>query len=162
MQYPYRKHPRLKNYDYSQNGAYFVTICTRDKQRILCDICVGRADHSPPRIRLSETGLIVDTLIQNIEQVYSGVITPIYVVMPNHIHLLLVFTNSPDGGMRSSRPTLLTMIRSLKTLTTKKIGCQIWQDSFHDHIIRNEEDYQRIWQYIDTNPVKWVRDIYYK
>ena len=84
-----------------------------------------------------------------------------YVIMPDHIHLILCF-NIPSnvGGMRASHPTLFTVVRSLKTMITKEIGQSIWQRSFFDHIIRNEQDllYER--RYIDENPVRWLTGDY--
>jgi len=100
-------------------------------------------------------------LIKNIEKVYNGVSLSKYVIMPNHVHLLLVFSNMPNAGRDSSRPMLQTIIRSFKTLTTRQIGCPIWQDGFYEHVTRNEEDYMRIWQYIENNPAKWAEDKYY-
>ncbi|MBE7012486.1 MAG: hypothetical protein E7416_00190 [Ruminococcaceae bacterium] len=79
--------------------------------------------------------------------------------MPNHIHLIIFLY----GTMRASSPTknIETIIRSFKTMVTKEIGNSIWQRSFHDHIIRGEKDYRKIWEYIDTNPLKWELDCFY-
>jgi len=156
---PQRKHPRLKDFDYSQNGAYFVTICTKDRKYLLGTIPVGRGALTPPEIQLSEIGRITEFHIQNINSVYEGVLIEKYAIMPNHIHLLIRIEN--DGGMRASRPTIQTIIRSFKTMVTRKIGFSIWQDSFHEHIIRNEADFLAIWKYIDENPIKWQEDKYY-
>ena len=84
--------------------------------------------------------------------------------MPNHIHIIIVINepNVDSGGMRASRPTLHTMIRSLKTMITKQIGNGIWQDSYYDKIIREERDYREIWEYIDENPLKWQEDELYR
>jgi REP element-mobilizing transposase RayT len=92
---------------------------------------------------------------------YDGVDIPKYVIMPNHIHMLIVIDSARDGGMRTSRPTLQTVIRSFKTFTTRQIGLSIWQDSFYEHIVRNNDDYLRIWQYIDGNPARWDEDDYH-
>ena len=80
--------------------------------------------------------------------------------MPNHIHLIVQI----DGGRTwASAPTksIPSIVRSLKTLTTKEIGESIFQRSYHDHIIRNEKDYREIWEYIENNPRKWMLDRYY-
>ena len=78
--------------------------------------------------------------------------------MPNHIHLILNLSIS--GGHRN--PPLQNVIGQLKSYTTSKFGDVLWQRSFHDHIIRNEKDYQKIWEYIDTNVVRWEKDCFYE
>jgi REP element-mobilizing transposase RayT len=159
-----RKHPRLKEYDYSQNGCYFVTICTKNREQILSKINVGRDAIIPPQIALTEYGKITDNYINNICKVYNGINVEKYIIMPNHIHLLITIMQDIDGGMKASRPTvsLFTVVRSLKTMVTRQLGFSIWQTSFHEHIIRNEEEHLKIWKYIDTNHIKWEVDCYYK
>ena len=90
----------------------------------------------------------------------------IYVIMPNHVHLLIRI--SPvDGGVRAPRPTengsvsITEVIKAMKSITTRKIGTKIWQTSFYDHVIRNDEDYQTRFRYIKENPAKWQQDKYY-
>lgn len=162
MDLPNRKHPRLKEYDYSQNGCYFITLCIKHRKRLLCTLNVGRDALIPPHPALTSIGEIVNIFIQNINSVYSNVLVDNYVIMPNHIHMLIsIISPDMDGGMKASRPTLHTIIRSLKTMVTKQIGYYIWQDSYHDHIIRNEQEYRKTWEYIDTNPLKWEDDCYY-
>lgn len=156
---PQRKHIRLKGYDYSQPGAYFITICTKDRKHLLSTIPVGRGALTPPCILLSEAGKTVEKYILNINSAYKGIIVERYVIMPNHIHLLIRIESS--GGMKASRPTVQTIVRSFKTMVTREIGYSIWQDSFHEHIIRGEDDYFSIWKYIDENPLKWYEDKYY-
>ena len=78
--------------------------------------------------------------------------------MLNHIHLLITcFYGNNSGGMWASRPTIMTVIRSLKTMVTKQIGYSIWQESFFDRIVRNETEYLGIWKYIDDNPIRWLQ-----
>lgn len=87
-----------------------------------------------------------------------------YVVMPNHIHVIFVIPPPQDGGngpMRTSAPTIPGLVRYFKRMVTQQCGQAIWQRSYYDHIIRNETDYLRIWNYIDTNPAKWGDDEYY-
>lgn len=153
-----RKHPRLKSYDYSQNGCYFVTICVKDKKCILGKVNVGRDALIPPQIMLSNIGKITEKYILNIETVYKNIKIENYVIMPNHIHLLLMFDSSlcDDGGMRASRPTLHTVVRSLKTMVTKEIGDSVWQDSYYDRVIDSVKGYEEVWEYIEENPYKWV------
>ncbi len=155
-----RKHPRLKDWDYSQDGAYFITICVKNRSPILSTV-VGRGALTPPLVELSPIGKILDKYILNIEKVYYGVFIDKYVIMPNHVHLLIRLCSS-DGGLRAARPTNVeTIIRSLKTMVTRETGRSIWQTSFYDHIIRDENDYLTRWDYIDENPAKWAEDVYY-
>lgn len=161
MDLPVRKHPRLKDYDYSSNGAYFVTICTKDKAMLLGSI-VGRGAFTPPQTCLSDAGSIAERCLQNIANVYPGVCLKKHVIMPNHIHMIVSIEGMGNGGgMRASRPTLHTIVRSFKTMVTCELGCSIWQASYYEHIVRNEEDYLAIWKYIDENPAKWANDELY-
>ena len=158
MDLPKRKHPRLKNYDYSQNGCYFVTICVKEKKHLLGRVDVGRDAHIPPQIILSMTGKVAEKYILNIEKAYQNILIENYVIMPNHIHRLLMFDSSlcDDGGMRASRPTLSTVVRSFKTMVTKEIGYSVWQDSFYDRVIDSVKGYEEVWNYIEENPYKWT------
>ncbi len=164
MELPTRKPTRLKEYDYSQNGAYFVTICTEGRKCILGEIgaieYVGEAALCLPKINLSQYGKIVDQYIKNIDDVYTGITVEKYVIMPNHIHLLILISRK-DGRQRAASPTISGIVKGIKSLVTKEIGGNIFQRSFHDHIIRNEKDYLEIWQYIDTNHLKWQEDCFY-
>ena len=160
MQRPIRKHPRLKDYDYSQDGAYFVTLCSKEKAKIFCRI-VGRDDPgAPPCTQLTDAGRVVDKYIQSIPTAYKDVELDKYVVMPNHIHLLLSIS-APSGAPRSSRPTISRVIGALKRFTNKDADKDLWQTTFHDHIIRDEQDYLACWQYINDNPAKWTEDKYF-
>lgn len=163
MDLPKRKHPRLKEYDYSQNGYYFVTICVKNKELLLGLINGGQDAHIPPTVKLTQIGEVADKYIQNINNVYDHITVDKYVIMPNHIHMILVINESPgdNSGMRASRPTLHTIIRSFKTMVTKQIGNSIWQNSYYDRIIRNENAYREVWEYIEENPLKWKEDELY-
>ncbi len=154
---PKRKRLRLENYDYSANGAYFITICTKNNDCPLSKI-VGHDAHIVPQIQLTKTGEIIKKHIELI----TGI--DCYIIMPNHIHMIIVKQNDNNGAMWASRPTRISDdIRSFKTVVTKELGCSIWQTSFYDHIIRNEEDYLIHLQYIEENPRKWLmgKDEYY-
>ena len=156
---PKRKATRLKGYDYSTPGAYFITICTKDRKEMLSKIIVGDDAHIVPKNQISNYGLICDKYINNINIKYENVTVDKYIIMPNHIHLIIFL----HGTMRASSPTknIETIIRSFKIMVTKEIGNSIWQRSYHDHIIRGEKDYQKIWEYIDTNEIKWELDCFY-
>ncbi|MFI3312997.1 MAG: transposase [Eubacteriales bacterium] len=134
------------------NGAYFITVCTNNRKKLFWEV---GADSIRPQStdRLSPMGKIVETAIQNIPKYYDGVTVEKYVVMPDHIHLM-VMIGSNDGRMTSA-PTISTIVGQTKRWVSKQIGTSIWQKSFHDHVIRNEEDFQNIWAYIENNPRKY-------
>ncbi len=156
---PKRKSTRLRNYDYSTPGAYFITICVKDRKHLLSKIIIGNDAHSVLTNQLTNIGLVCDKYINNINTIYENVSLDKYVIMPNHIHLII----SLYGTMKASSPTknIENIIRSFKTMVTKEIGKSIWQRSYNDHIIRGEEDYQKIWEYIETNPLRWKSDCFY-
>lgn len=105
---------------------------------------------------LSEAGVVVDKVIRSISAHYPSVSLDKYVIMPNHVHLILVLQ---DTGKPC--PSLSRIVQQLKGVITKRLGKNIWQIHFHDHVIRSEQDYREIWQYIDNNPTKWSLDRYY-
>ena len=158
---PARKHNRLNNFDYSQNGVYFITICTKDMKCIFSQI-VGRGDPDAPQIILSEKGKIIEKNIKIMNGVYDKIKIKKYVIMPNHIHMIIDIEN---GASRLPRPTvnISNHIGTLKRFCNKEIGENIWQTSFYDHIIRDEEDLYYHLQYIEENPRKWImgKDEYY-
>ena len=157
MELAKRKPTRLKGYDYSTPGAYFITICVKERKQLLSEIIEGDA-HIVPQNKLFKTGSICDRYINNINIKYENVTVDKYVIMPNHIHLIIFL----HGTMRASSPTkkIESIIRSFKTMVTKEIGYSIWQRSYHDHIIRSEKDYKKIWEYIDTNVLRWEKDCF--
>lgn len=162
MVLPKRKQIRLPDYDYSAPGAYFVTICTSDRRCILSDIVVGDGVLDVPNVRLSPYGKIVAETLREIEETYAWLSLDRCVIMPNHIHLLLRIEDR--GPSRTPAPTnsrLAALISTMKRFTNKRCGAQLWQRSYHEHVIRGEEDYRQIWEYIDTNPAKWAEDRYY-
>ena len=156
-----QKNIRLRAYDYSAPGAYFVTICTHDRRCLLSDIAVGAAISRPSDVRLTRYGEIVDLAIRNIPSVYSRVSVDHCVIMPNHVHLILRIHGGEDGRLIAA-PTVSTVVGQMKRWASKQAGILLWQKSYHEHVIRGEEDYRRIWEYIDTNPAKWAEDRYYQ
>lgn len=151
-----RKQNRLAGYDYSQNGAYFITVCIKDKKCLLGKIVGGDA-YIAPKILLSEYGKTVEKYICGIKGLHK------YIIMPNHIHMIIFICNE-EGTMRASSPTqsIPQLIKSFKTLITKEIGFSVWQRSYYDHIIRDDADYEAIWEYIENNPLKWKEDRFYR
>lgn len=161
-EFPKRKDPRLKGFDYGKTGAYFLTICTQNRKNILSTI-VGEGSPLP---RLSPYGKIVDKWIQKIPNKYSEVSVDCYVIMPNHIHILLSIVK--DDGRGNPSPTADKIIGWLKYQATKEInqfrgaaGDKFFQRSFFDHIVRNRDDYYEICKYIYDNPLRWYYDKLY-
>lgn len=126
-----------------------------------------------PVNQLTEIGKMVEHYILNIDKVYKDVSVDKFVIMPNHVHLIIKImsmmmqlpdeTQKTKGTPWAASPTVSIhkVINSLKTLTSKQFGNTLWQRSYYDHIIRNEQEYRKIWEYIDTNPLKWEHDKYY-
>lgn len=162
---PCRKAYRLPQYDYSQNGAYFITICTKGRELLLWErensagSAVGATIGRPggPYL-LSAHGRLVETAILQIPQKYPAIQVENYAVMPNHVHLLLLIDTT---GRAMLAPTISQVIQQLKGWVAKRAGGSIWQKSFHDHVVRGEKDFQLIWQYIETNPQNWQNDCFY-
>ena len=153
MDLPKRKPTRLKDYDYSSSGAYFITICAKDRKSVLSNIVVGASIARPKEIRLTEYGKIAETAILNIPKYYPAVSVDNYVIMPDHIHLLL-HINSDNDGRPMVAPTVNRVIQQMKGYVTKRIGFSIWQKSYNDHIVRGKDDYESIWEYIENNPLE--------
>ena len=164
MELPVRKHVRLKEYDYSRNGGYFVTVCTKDRRNILSDV-VGRG-LAPAEIRLTDCGQLVEKELFALSVRYGFVRVEKYVIMPNHVHVLLMFGSGTAGA--SPRPTLMQVIGTFKSLSTRRWnekagtgGEKLWQSGYHEHIIRDDNNFLLHWQYIDQNPARWGEDEYY-
>ena len=168
MNLPKRKRTRLKNYDYSTPGAYFITICTHNKQCLLSHI--AGAIHESPENILTPYGEIVNQEILKIESHYTNVRVDKYVIMPNHIHMMIVISQTEGiNPFPTKKCDISNIIGKFKAGVSRTVGNafmhsadkKLWQSSFHDHIIRGKEDYQKIWQYIDTNHLKWEQDKFY-
>ena len=160
IQLPQRKSTRLKDYDYSKDGYYFITVCTQNRKNILSTVGEGF-----PLPKLTQCGEITERLLLEITERYEEINIDKYVIMPNHIHLVIALKNDGRGN---PSPTIDRAMGWFKYMATKEInklletpGKKIFQRSFHDHIIRGEDDYKEIWQYIDSNPSKWKEDIFY-
>lgn len=165
MELPKRKQNRLENYDYGQNGCYFITVCTKDRKKILSKIvdaktngetslnqCVGADIIRPPKTVLSRYGKIVDNAIKKIPNIYNNISISKYVIMPDHIHLIIKIGDGKNGRMISAP----TVVAGLKRYVSKKCGFPIWQKGFYDHIIRDQNDYNEKCEYIENNPTKWT------
>ena len=102
----------------------------------------------------------MEQAIKNIGHHYPAISVDHYVVMPNHIHLLLQI-NTDENGRPMVAPTISIVVQQMKGYVTKQLGRSIWQKLFHDHVIRNENDYRIIWEYIENNPTQWEQDCFY-
>ncbi len=165
---PKRKRLRWINYDYNSPGAYFITICTDNRKNILCNV-VG-AIHESPEMKLTEYGKIVEKIINNIPLHLKSTINK-YVIMPNHVHLIVVINDSAElRAIRESplrgRSIISKTVGYIKMNSSKEIhkhfkNNPVWQRGFHDHVIRDREDYVNIYKYIATNPSRWKQDCFY-
>ena len=152
-----RKHPRLRDYDYAGNGGYFVTFCTKNRQQLLSRVRVGPDALIGPLLELTPYGQLVEDAIAGAREAYLNVDIPEYVIMPNHVHLLVTI----NGPMGASGPTLGMIVRGIKTRVSRACKRSIWQEKFYDHVIRNHEDYLQICTYIQNNPARWAEDEYW-
>lgn len=158
MNKPNRKNQRLVDYDYSSQNYYFVTICTEGHKCILSYILGNGIE--PSEIRYTRYGEIAEKHLLNINVRYESIEIDKYVIMPNHIHMIIKF--GCDGAERSRPfPTLSTVIGLYKSGVSREIGKPIWQKSFHDHIIRGKADYLEIQKYIENNAKQWTLDRYH-
>ena len=158
MNMPNRKKQRLKNYDYSTENYYFVTLCTEYHKCILSHIVGNGLDHS--ELIYTQFEEIAEKHLLNINNRYDSIKIDKYVIMPNHIHMIIKFGCIGEERSRPF-PTLSTVIGLFKSGVSREIGKSIWQKSFHDHIIRGKNDYLEIHNYIENNPMKWTLDRYY-
>ena len=222
---PDRKGTRLERFDYNKHGAYFITICTEGRRRILseivcdngtegqfalneigCEPFVGGQSRTPvptdksiknqstvtkstsdaivgdgvldvPPIKLLKYGEIADKYLRQLNDFYDNVSVERYVIMPNHIHLILFVENiesilnnldtnasealeTPHSTRHNS--TVSRFISTFKRFCNKEYGENIWQRSFYDHIIRNQRDYDEVTKYIYENPMRWKFDKFYR
>jgi putative transposase len=179
QQLPQRRSPRLQGYDYSQSGAYFVTICTQNRVHLFGDVVDGE-------MVLNTLGCVVETCWDDLPNHYNHIELDAFVIMPNHMHGI-IFISGGDGvgvgeGLKPSltkpsltkpspttkRHGLTEIVRGFKTFSARKInqlrdtpGTPVWQRSFHDHIIRDVKGLNAIRQYIATNPLRWHDDSLY-
>ena len=152
MDLPERKPLRLKEYDYSQNGAYFVTVCTKDRKPFFGHI-VGAAHPGGPQVELSKLGRIVEQHLMSIPSAYQTADLAHYVIMPDHIHFILVLDqNGPPG---CAAPTSLPkVVSALKSLCTRSANVPLWQRGYYEHVIRNQQDFDAAAEYIQSNPTR--------
>ncbi|MEY8714641.1 transposase [Francisella philomiragia] len=171
-----RKNLRLKYYDYSSNGAYFVTICVNNRECLFCNILDGQ-------MCLNDAGLMIDEIYHDLENKFTNIQCGEYVIMPNHFHCVIHICNDiksnvgvnlcvdPNYKMGEHAGTPLhKIIQRFKTMTTnayingvktknwQPFDKRLWQRNYYEHIIRNEKSYNEIIKYIQLNPLKWELD----
>ncbi len=167
MERPARKKIRLEGWNYSGAATYFLTLCTKGRKPLLSRV-VGCGILDAPQLQLSEYGTCVQEALMYLENQQKNMQFHISVIMPNHVHILLTLcetVGASHGASRMPRPTnqvIPMFVSSLKRFTNRKTGVDLWQKSYHDHIIRNEQDFLQVWQYIDDNPAQWLEDCYYE
>ncbi len=166
MEFAKRKHPRLKAYDYSQDGCYFVTLCTENKLPLLSRINRSQSPIEDTIINLTAIGHIIEGELLSLPNRYPNVSINKYVIMPTHLHVIIRL----DGNMMndSIHPTLMDIICAFKSITTRLsnqrdhvTGRKIWQTSFYEKVIRDDKSHEALWKYIESNPIKWEEDEYY-
>ena len=160
-----RKTTRLKGADYNRNQVVFLTICTKERQCLLSRI-VGTGVPDGPQIELTRYGEIADKYIKQLNDFYNDLSVERYVIMPNHIHVLLWVKGNENGPSRTPVPTVQNSIparfvSTFKRFCNKECGENIWQYRSNDHIIRNREDYEKHVKYIYENPIRWYYDELY-
>ena len=156
-----RKSIRLQNYDYSQPGAYFITICTHNRDLLFGEVVDGA-------MVLNEFGEVVVQSWQWLKERYNYISLDEWIVMPNHFHGILIINNR-RGGSRAA-PTqkikpLGQLVGAFKTVSAKQInqlrhtpGAKVWQRNYYEHVIRNDTDLAEIREYIANNPMNWHLD----
>ena len=149
MDRPNRRPNRVPRYDYSQAGSYFVTICTQDRKMLLSRI--SQAD----RPELSSRGCVAEKYIRQMDAFYDHLSVDKYVIMPDHIHLLITLHENATTVREERTSAIARFVGTFKRFCNKEYGHNIWQDRYYDHVIRNQEDYNEVWEYIDNNPRKW-------
>ena len=152
MNLPKRKNLRLPNYDYSENGAYYVTICTQNNLHLFGHV-VGET------IFYNLAGEMVLRWLNAIEQKYDGTHINCAMLMPNHLHFIIIFEKAqhPLGEILKwfKSQTTNEYIRNVKRGLLPKFEKRIWQRNYYEHIIRTESELQSIQEYIQFNVQKW-------
>ncbi|GIV89164.1 MAG: hypothetical protein KatS3mg055_1682 [Chloroflexus sp.] len=164
---PNRRSIRLKGYDYFQPGAYFITICTKDRACLFGEVVNGE-------MRLNALGQIVQDVWHDLPNHVSNVVLDAFVVMPNHVHGITIIRDDTVVGAGSEpAPTTPTkkhhglpeIVRQFKTFSARRInemrgtpGVSVWQRNYYEHIIRDEQSLNRIRAYIANNPLRWALD----
>jgi putative transposase len=166
----HRRSIRLEGYDYSQAGAYFVTVCVKDHACLFGDVEQGE-------MILNEYGHVVTKCWYDLTNHYAGITLDAFIVMPNHIHCIIVINNDVGAGLNinvgagfkpaptDKRHGLSEIVRAFKTFSSRYInqirntpGIPVWQRNYYEHVIRTEKEFNQIREYIVNNPIQWELD----
>jgi REP element-mobilizing transposase RayT len=160
---------RLKGFDYSSNGKYYITICTQDKKHLFGEVVVASL-FVPAQMNLNIAGKMIDVIWNETLNSNPTIVVDKYVIMPNHLHCILTI---PNTSVESTKISVSEILQAFKSKTTVeyirgvKSGIfppfdkRLWQRNYYEHIIRDEDDYNTKWNYIEQNPAKWAEDEYY-
>lgn len=171
---PKRKSIRLPDYDYSQSGFYFITICTQNMVCLFGQITDGT-------IKLNNAGQKMDECWRNIPQHSPNIKLHSHIIMPNHLHGIIELVGAPLVGAHPSKtgqprgiaPTIGGIVGAFKSLSTNAyisgvnykgwppFSKKLWQRNYYEHVIRNEDSFREISEYIETNPIRWLENKYY-
>jgi REP element-mobilizing transposase RayT len=177
---PQRKIIHLQDFDYAQNGAYFITMVTHKR------VCLfGTVNHD--KMVLNDAGKMLETVLLEIPGFIPGLEIDLFQIMPNHVHAIITIgpfiesgqpnvaqLNIPNPTGNANPSSLFDIVRRFKTLTTRRyiVGVRdygwprfdkhLWQRSFYEHVIRNEREYEAIVYYIYANPMNWEKDKEYR
>jgi len=154
----HRRSIRLRNFDYSQAGAYFVTTCTQGHTCLFGEVTDGK-------MQLNEPGQIVQMVWDGLTVDFPGLALDMFVIMPNHIHGIMVIDVRAGWEPAPMQSGLPGIVHALKTHSSRRInawrrtpGTQVWQRGYYEHVVRNEADLNRLREYIHNNPMRWELD----
>jgi REP element-mobilizing transposase RayT len=159
----HRRSIRLRGYEYSRTGPYFVTICVKNRECLFGDIVEGR-------MVSNGAGGIIERVWENLPARFPSIKLDAFSLMPNHVHGIIAIVGAglalPDKqGAASSAPTLGDVVRTFKSISTIRVnrllsrsGRPLWQRNYYEHIIRNDDELNRNREYIQGNPANWSRD----
>ena len=167
---PDRRSIRLRGYDYSTPGAYFITVCTRNRLSLFGRVVDGEMEANC-------LGAVVEDCWARLPEHYGNVALDAFILMPNHVHGVLIIEDGPPGvgaGLQPARQEAASsrrrhgvpeIVRAFKTFSARRInkmrastGAPVWQRGFYDHVIRGEDELDRVRAYITDNPRKWSED----
>ncbi len=154
---PQRKSIRLKNYDYSQNGAYFITVCTQNRDYLFGEII-------DEKMKLNDAGRMIDKQWHELPKRFNHISLDEYVVMPNHLHGIIVIrtteANTNISNIVGAFKSITTheYIKGVKNSNWPPFDKKIWQRNYYEHVIRNDESLYETREYIINNPMNWQQD----
>ena len=169
----HRKSIRLKNYDYSQEGLYFITICTENRGKLFGEILNDNVGADPcvcPVFKPNNAGEMIEKWLLELSNKFKNIKCDEYVIMPNHIHFIIEILNQQGEHIGSPLPTIIQWFKTMTTNEYIKLVKQnklpnfnkrVWQRNYYENIIRTEEIHLKVAEYIKNNPLKWEEDKYF-